>query len=153
MSCTWAYLEVRGTIRSGLKHSREELFKSVIGPSQPKQQEMVEAVLTPANTNPLESLLNQPFTSTFNHFRAQRQAQLLKVLITGMALMALKVILHCIKVERADFDQQKPAKCLGIIHALSGPLRPSPCAAPGNKSTRDLRSAGKALPQHEPQES
>ena len=36
---------------------------------------MVETVLTPAHPDPLESLLDEPFTGTFDHATAQRQVQ------------------------------------------------------------------------------
>jgi hypothetical protein len=50
---------------------RKEVIKAVIGPSQPEQEEMVKAVVTPAHANALKALLNQQFTGTFNHPRAQ----------------------------------------------------------------------------------
>ena len=73
---------------------RKEVIKAVIGPSQPEQEEMVKAVVTPAHANALKALLNQPFTGTFNHPRAQGKSYSFKVLIASMPMMPLEVGLY-----------------------------------------------------------
>jgi len=55
---------------------------------------VVKALLAPAHTNALEALLNQPFTGTFHHARAQRQSQALKGLIARVVVVTLKVGLY-----------------------------------------------------------
>ncbi|MGF1520059.1 MAG: hypothetical protein ACFCVB_19970 [Nodosilinea sp.] len=42
-------------------------LKSYTSPSQLEQQEMVKAVFTPAHTNTIKPLLNEPFAGTFHH--------------------------------------------------------------------------------------
>jgi hypothetical protein len=55
---------------------------------------MVKAILTPAHTDTLEALLNQPLTGTFHHSGAQGKTQPLKGLISGVVVVALNVGLH-----------------------------------------------------------
>jgi hypothetical protein len=55
---------------------------------------MVKAILTPAHTDTLEALLNQPFTGTFHHSGAQGETETIKGLISGVVVVALKVGLY-----------------------------------------------------------
>jgi hypothetical protein len=48
---------------------------------------MVESHLTPAHPHPLEALLNEPLTSTFNHAAAQGSTQILVRLIVDVITM------------------------------------------------------------------
>jgi hypothetical protein len=54
---------------------------------------MIETRLTPAHTNPLKSLLDKPFASTFNHAGAERKLLGLKALVVNMAMMTLEISL------------------------------------------------------------
>ena len=78
----------------GRRHRGEEGIKALIDPSQAQYQKMVKAVFTPAHADALKTLLNEPFTSTFDHPRAPGTVMLFKVLITDMAMMSLKIGLH-----------------------------------------------------------
>jgi putative transposase len=69
-----AYLAFGGRVSRRCWHPRKKVIKAVIGPSQPEQKEMVKAILAPAHANALEALLNQPFTGTFHHTRAQGES-------------------------------------------------------------------------------
>jgi hypothetical protein len=53
-----AYLGIRGGISPVGRHVRKEAIKTLINPSEPKDEEMIEAILTPAHTNALKALLN-----------------------------------------------------------------------------------------------
>ena len=55
---------------------------------------MIETIFTPAHPNSLEPLLNQPFTGTFDHPAAQRQAQVLVQVIVDVLAMPLQIGLH-----------------------------------------------------------
>src|SRR6266436_3991507 len=56
----WAYIRVRGLCQD------EQGIKASVDPGESEVQEMVETVLTPAHPDPLETLLNTPFASTFD---------------------------------------------------------------------------------------
>ena len=51
---------------------------------------MVKAIVTPTHANALEVLLNQSFTGTLYHSRAQGEVQMLK----GRVLLTLKESLY-----------------------------------------------------------
>jgi hypothetical protein len=53
-----AYLGIRGGISPVGRHVRKEAIKALIDPSEPKDEEMIEAILTPAHANALKALLN-----------------------------------------------------------------------------------------------
>src|SRR4029453_10227145 len=55
---------------------------------------MVEALLTPPHSTPLEALLDQPFASAFNHPPPQRKAQGLVCRIVDVLAMPLQVRIH-----------------------------------------------------------
>ena len=55
---------------------------------------MVETVLTPAHPDPLEPLLDEPFARTFDHPRAQRQAQGLVRRIVDVLAVPLQIRIH-----------------------------------------------------------
>jgi hypothetical protein len=69
-------------------------IKALIDPGQAQQQEMIEALLTPAHPDPFEALLNQPLAGTFHHARAERPLGLLESLIADMTTVTLKIGLH-----------------------------------------------------------
>ena len=66
-----AHLRVRGEGQS------EQCLKASVDPGEPEMHKVVETVLTPAHPDPFEPLLDEPFTGTFDHPRAQRQPQFL----------------------------------------------------------------------------
>ena len=61
-----AHLAVRGGSKG------KQIIESSIDPVQAQVEQMVEAIFTPAHTNSLETLLNEPFTGTFHQTAADR---------------------------------------------------------------------------------
>ena len=61
-----AHLAVRGGGKG------EQSIKSSIDPVQAQVEQMVEAIFTPAHTDSLEALLNEPFTGAFHQAAADR---------------------------------------------------------------------------------
>jgi hypothetical protein len=61
-----AHLAVRGGSKG------KQIIESSIDPIQAQVEQMVEAIFTPAHTNSLETLLNEPFTGTFHQTAADR---------------------------------------------------------------------------------
>jgi hypothetical protein len=55
---------------------------------------MVETILTPPHPDSLEALLDKPFTGTFHHPRAQRQAQGLVRRIVNVLAVPLQIRLY-----------------------------------------------------------
>ena len=55
---------------------------------------MVETVLTPAHPDPFEALLDEPFTGTFDHPRAQRQPQCLVRGIVDVLAVPIQIRIH-----------------------------------------------------------
>lgn len=56
---------------------------------------MVKAIVTPTHANALEALLNQSFTGTLHHSRAQGEVQILKdLMLSGRVMLTLKENLH-----------------------------------------------------------
>jgi hypothetical protein len=51
----WAHLKAGGGGKI------EQIIESSIDPGQPQAEEMIESILAPAHTNPLEALLDEPF--------------------------------------------------------------------------------------------
>jgi hypothetical protein len=78
----------------GFRDQRKQLIKALIGPSEPEHQQVIATVFTPAHADALKSLLNQPFTSTFNHTGAQGELLVIKMLIADMSMVPLKIGLH-----------------------------------------------------------
>ena len=50
---------------------REEGIKPSIDPGHSEKEEMIKTLLTPSHSNPLESLLDEPFASAFYHATAE----------------------------------------------------------------------------------
>src|SRR4030095_4508111 len=63
-----ALLRVGGGLHLHLK----QRFEGAIDPGKSQVYQMVEALLTPPHSTPLEALLDQPFASAFNHPPPQR---------------------------------------------------------------------------------
>src|SRR5712691_5987763 len=53
-------------VGGGLKLYLKQGLEGAVDPGKSQVQQMVETVLTPAHTNPLEPLLNKPFTGAFD---------------------------------------------------------------------------------------
>ena len=53
-------------VGGGLKLYLKQGLEGAVDPGKSQGQEMVETVLTPAHTNPLEPLLNKPFAGAFD---------------------------------------------------------------------------------------
>src|SRR4029453_1311911 len=66
--CRRALLRVGGGLHLHLK----QRFEGAIDPGKSQVYQMVEALLTPPPSTPLETLLDQPFASAFNHPPPQR---------------------------------------------------------------------------------
>lgn len=56
-------------------------------------EEMIEARFTPAHANALKALLNQPFTSAFDHATAEGQPELFEAFIIDVVLMLGEIIM------------------------------------------------------------
>src|SRR5712691_11526399 len=81
-------------VGGGLKLYLQQGLEGAVDPDKSQVQQMVETVLTPAHTNPLEPLLNQPFTGAFDHPAPQRQSQRLVRLIVHVLAVPLQIRIH-----------------------------------------------------------
>ena len=50
----------------------EQIIESSVDPVQTQVKQVVEAIFTPAHTDPLEALLNEPFAGAFDQATANR---------------------------------------------------------------------------------
>jgi hypothetical protein len=55
---------------------------------------MIKTILTPSHPNAFKPLLDEPFTSTFNHATTKRTLLSFKRVVTNMELMSLNISLN-----------------------------------------------------------
>src|SRR5439155_12366128 len=81
-------------VGGGLKLYLKQGLEGAVDPGKSQVQQMVETVLTPAHTNPLEPLLNTPFAGAFDHPAPQGPSQRLVRLIVDVLAVPLQIRRH-----------------------------------------------------------
>ncbi len=66
--------------------------------SDPEMEQMIKARFTPAHSNPLKSLSNQPLAGALHHARANRQSYLFELSVLKVVQMNLEIILHLLQL-------------------------------------------------------
>ena len=69
----------------------KQLVKGTIHPSKSEVKQVIEAILTPTHPHTFKSLLNKPFTDTFDHSTSNRSSHLLVAFIVNMIAMGFQV--------------------------------------------------------------
>jgi hypothetical protein len=95
---------------------------------------VIKAVFTPAHTNALKALLNEPLTSTLNHSTTKGEVLVFKVLVANMLMMGLKVSLHLRErlqiFSLSQFCIHKQRKCVEDTLMLSMSEQRTPVLEP-----------------------
>ena len=73
---------------------RKEGIKPAIYPGHSEKEWMIKALLASSHANALKSLLDKPLASTFYHPNSEWIIESLKILISYVFAMALKIILN-----------------------------------------------------------
>ena len=113
---------------------------------------MIETIFTPAHPDPLEPLLNKPFTGTFDHPAAQRQAQVLVQVIVDVLAMPLPRGIHgppglpCCLRQPLDVSGIRQVSQHPVRHAVP-PAVPGPATPPAGLGRPPIQPGGRALPQ------